>query len=580
MIARNRRRWPPWLAVVLLLGAGVVVFFPALRSPPFMDDYFQNAMIDGAYPSPRSPWNLYDFVGDGDRTLLLHRGLIPWWSHPRLTLRFLRPLSSALLWADHRVFGEQPFAFHMHSFAWWVVAALAARSLYRRSLRPRAALLATVVFALAPCHVLPLFWLANRTALVSLVFGVLGLATLARFRERRRWRHLAGATAFFALALMGGEYALAFGGYVLAMAIVGRRWGRLERACAVASFALPAVAYLAVRTALGYAAVGSGVYFDPLRDQAALLRHAPGRLLTLLAQGWLSLDPATVNESMSLWILGLLTVAAASILVVPLRRALASLDEARRECATWFLLGSVLSLVPVLAVAAAPRVLGASMLGIAYAVGLVLERVWFPREGGTEARVGDWEGLVALGIGFAHLVHGPAIARITSSVCRAQATAFAGRAADFRARLGPAIRADVVVVRSLDPTLFVIPWALDPTANPPARWHVLDVAGHVLVSRPDARTLDVVVQAGESLVPPGENGLFRGEQPPFTRGQVVRCGDMRVTVLDVDRAGPRRVRFEFDSDLESPSHAWVDDRLDGVRQARLPAPGYGKTFDP
>ena len=40
------------------------------------------------------------------------------------------------------------------------------------------AALATVVFALAPCHMMPLAWLANREALVSFTFGLLGLVAL------------------------------------------------------------------------------------------------------------------------------------------------------------------------------------------------------------------------------------------------------------------------------------------------------------------------------------------------------------------------------------------------------------------
>src|ERR1700679_1853792 len=130
---RPGRRWPTWLPVALLVLLGAIVFNPAIRAPLFLDDYFQTSMIEGTYPVARSPFELYDFVGDADRAVLMERGLLPWWSHPRITVRFFRPLSSALLYADHRLFGLHPLLFHLHSFAWWVVAALGARALFRRA---------------------------------------------------------------------------------------------------------------------------------------------------------------------------------------------------------------------------------------------------------------------------------------------------------------------------------------------------------------------------------------------------------------------------------------------------------------
>jgi hypothetical protein len=141
-----------WLPVALLVAVGAVIFLPAIRAPLFLDDYFQTSMIEGTYPSPRSPFNLYDFVGKKDHALLLARGLLPWWSHPRLTVRFLRPLSSILIFADHRILGNRPLLSHLHSFAWWAAATLAARALFRRTIAPRSALFAMVIFALAACH--------------------------------------------------------------------------------------------------------------------------------------------------------------------------------------------------------------------------------------------------------------------------------------------------------------------------------------------------------------------------------------------------------------------------------------------
>src|SRR5690606_4480258 len=130
-------------------------------------------------------------------------------------------LSSALLYADHRLFGGAPLPMHLHSFAWWVACVVGARARYREALSPRAAAVATVIFALAPCHAMPLAWLANREALISLAFGIFALGSYTRFRDRPRALSFASAALLFGLALFGGgEYALAFGGYVAAIELL------------------------------------------------------------------------------------------------------------------------------------------------------------------------------------------------------------------------------------------------------------------------------------------------------------------------------------------------------------------------
>ncbi len=58
--ASPRRRWPTWLPTLLHLVAGLVVFSPAIRAPFHLDDYFQTSMIEGTFPAPRSPFELYN----------------------------------------------------------------------------------------------------------------------------------------------------------------------------------------------------------------------------------------------------------------------------------------------------------------------------------------------------------------------------------------------------------------------------------------------------------------------------------------------------------------------------------------
>jgi hypothetical protein len=492
----------------------------------------------------------------------------------------LRPLSSALLWIDHRVFSHSPLPMHLHSLVWWVAAVLAVRVLYKQFFSPRVALVATAIFALAPCHALPLAWLANRETLVSLVFGALALVAQARWRGERRARDAAIATAFFSLALLGGgEYALCFGGYVLAMDVV-RRESVVSRVTGWAPFLVPALAYLVVRGVLGYGTMGSGFYSDPLRDPGAFLAGAPWHAVSLLATGWLTVDSEAWRLGLSRWMLAAIVCAAAAGLVVPVRRALAALPMPARHAATWLLLGSLLALVPTLAVVPARRLLGVSMIGVATIVALVLERAWFPAEGEPNVARGRAAGLAALGalgLGFAHLVHGPGTAWLEARKHHTDAVDFQSRVTWLRGRVGDPRKAQVGVMRGMAGVFFA-PFALEPRGRTPARWCVLAQAGHVLALRRDEHTLDLVATEGRSLFPVGERNLYRSEAAALRTGDELSVKGLRVTILDVGSAGPRSARFVFDGD--PGALVWISDMFDETKEVELPQTGFGEPFDP
>ncbi|HSO34202.1 MAG TPA: hypothetical protein VLT33_16820 [Labilithrix sp.] len=570
----------PLLVLLLVLLGGALLFAPALSTPLFLDDHLQGAMVEGTFPGKRSAFDLYAFVDDGDRAALTARGLLPWWADPRLTIRFFRPLSSALLWFDHRVLAHAALPMHLHSLAWWVAAVLAARSLFARLLSPRVVLFATAIFALAPCHALPLAWVANRETLVCLVFGALALGTQARWRDDRRPRDGLLAGALFALALLGGgEYALCFGGYVVAMD-VGRRERAARRVAGWLPFLLPAVAYLAVRGALRYGTAASGFYSDPLREPGAFLVNAPWRFIALLGTGWLTLDSEPWRLGLSRWLLVGIVLGCAGALVVPIRRAFASLEPRQRAAITWLFVGSLLALVPTLAVVPARRLLGVSMLGVSAVVAVLLDRAWFPAPGEpnvARGRAASLASLAALGLGFVHLVHGPGTSFLASELHRADATDFDSRVAWVRGRVGNPRAARIGVLRGMAGVFFA-PFALDRRGVTPARWHVLTQAGHVLALRRDVYTLDLIATQGRGLYPIGERNLYRSVDAPMHVGDEVRVPGLHVTILEVGPAGPRSARFVFDEDPDTL--VWLSDMFEATREIELPSVDFGAPFDP
>jgi hypothetical protein len=561
--------------LAIIIGLGFLLNLPGLVSPYWLDDFVQAAMVRGTFPSPRSPFDLYNFVTDKDHAVLIDRGVLPWWTHPHLTIRFFRPLASVLRWADLKL-GDHPLLQHAHSFLWWVAAVFAARAIYRRWLSPRATVLATAVFALAPCHATPIAWLANREVLIAVVFGALALGASAKLREQGGARHALAAALFFSLAMLSGEYALAFGGYVVASAIFERATVR-RHAAAVAAFAVPAFATLAVRRVLGFGNFGSGFYRDPFVQTGAFIGGAPRRLARILFDAWLSSESSWVMD-VAPWLVACAVVPLIVVLALVLRRAIAAQPEPVRRTALAFLVGSLLAMVPLVGVAPSSRLIGVVVLGVAPVVALVLEHAWFrPLEGGAP-RLGTW-GVLALLLGFFQLVHGPVTTFLSSRLFYEVSTGFLSRAKSLCERAGgDPSRAKIVVARSSWEIVLFLPFALREDGALPARWWVLSLSPHALLVRRSDRVVEVLVPKGRGYFPTGPNDLFRSEDSPLRAGDEVDVPGLHAAVLSTGETHAARLRFTFDEPLDSL--IWVADGKEGWRDASPPRVGFGEPLDP
>ncbi len=556
-----------------LVVVALVAFWPAVTSRSYLDDHLHSAMLAGRWPSPRGILDLYNFIDDGDRATLMDRGVFPWWSSPDLRIRFLRPLSSFLLWVDHRFLPGHVGLHHAHSLLWWVAVVCAAHALYRRALTPRAAWMATAVFALAPSHAIPIAWLANREALVSMAFGVGSLWAAHAWVVDGKGRHLAAIAALFSGALLGGEYGLGFLGYAGAIVLTRPSVPWRRRALLALAFVLPAIAYLGARAWLHCGAQGSGFYLDPLTSPGAFLREAPRRYTTLVVQAWCGLGALTL-DIMPTWTRLVAAVLLVVGLAVPLARVRARIAAGSERDPAWLLLGSLVSVVPVLAVAPHPRLLGTCMVGTAACVASLLEASWWPtteepRRGGAE-----WSALVAILLGFAHFVHAPVASWQTGRHFRGFSNYFEENADRIVSEIPDDPNAHVVVLRGLGAS-FYLPFALEERFGRRARWSILAQGDHVLVLRTGPQTLELVAPPGACVFAGGQDQLYRGEGERFRVGQVVAVRGMRVTVLEMNGARPRRVRVELDEPFDAPHLAWLSENNVGVAPIAPPEAGFG-----
>jgi hypothetical protein len=553
------------------------VHVPVLFAPFMLDDHNQAAMVDGRYGPARAPFNLYDYVDDTNRSSLFERGLLPWWTEAHLVVRFWRPLASFLVWLDYRAFGLHPFWHHLHSLAWWGVAVLGVRALLQRCLRPRAALLGTVAFALAPAHAIPLVYVANREALVSAALGVWGLVAYGRWRDARRARDGLGAFLLFSLAVLAGEYGLCLTGYVLSVEIFKRRESPLRRALGLAVFVLPAAAYFATHVGLGYGAHGAGFYRNPFHDFASYARVAPRRLAILLGMAWLGFDESWTEAST--WGIILLAAGTVALVAVPLVRTLRDANEDERRNALWLLAGSLLALAPVVAVQASTRVLVVPMIGVCGVAGLVLDRVWFPDTPQPRRGVAELAGLAALAIGFAQFVRAPLESLAIERAAAQAAASYDERVGWLREHLDPGARPTVMVLRG-DSSEMLLAGPLLLRDKTPDRWRMLAFhSGRMLLLRTGTRTIEIV-QSERPLFHVGPDDLFRRDGT-LRPGDSVELPGMKATLLQADDHGaPKRVRFELDRDLDDLSVQWITEGVDGFREEKPPPVGYGSPVLP
>jgi hypothetical protein len=205
----SKRRWPVLPALLASLLA-----LPALRAGLLADDYFHRAILlrRGELATFMHPvWDLFAFVKPGQPAELMRRlGYLPWWSDPNVHIAFFRPLAALTHVLDYALWPDAIVLQRAHSLAWFFVGVLLVAGLYRRVPGTSAATagLAGLLFAVEDAHAYPAGWLADRNALLCLVFGVATLSCHLRWRITGRTRWLSLALLLLAVGLGCGEATL------------------------------------------------------------------------------------------------------------------------------------------------------------------------------------------------------------------------------------------------------------------------------------------------------------------------------------------------------------------------------------
>lgn len=292
VLSNDRLRGPA--ALLVLLAATVIAYYPSLTGTPLWDD---DAHL--TRPDLRS-WS----------------GLVRIWTEKHTTQQYY-PVVHSAFWIEHRLWGDAPLGYHLANVAFHAGSALLLWLLLSR-LGMRGALLAAIVFALHPVMVESVAWMSEQKNTLSLLLYLAATLYWLKYQELRKKSVYAIATVLFAMALLTKSVA----GTLPAALLVIQWWrnGRVSKRDVVpllpwfAMSALMALVTITVERELGAA----GAEWHMTAAQRVLLAgRAPwfylGKLLwpsglVFMYPRW-ELDPAEWLQ----WLYPLTTVVAAGL---------------------------------------------------------------------------------------------------------------------------------------------------------------------------------------------------------------------------------------------------------------------------
>ncbi len=559
--------------------AGVLLTLPSLTNGLFFDDVLQRMKARGVFGTDVwSRLDLFSFVAadPARKAVLYESGFLPWFAPKDLKLAFLRPVSAALHVFDYNVIDRWPWLMHAESLALYAALIALVAALYRRLVPVGVAMLAALLYAIDDAHGFPVGWLANRNAVIAAMFGVAAILAHDRWR-RDGWKPGAvlGPLAF-TTALLSAELGLGSLAYLVAHAVTLDRAPPKKRALALVPYVAIVIVWQVVYRKLGYGALASGLYVDPVADTGAFLRAVPTHAAALLL-GQLALPASDVYG---------LAPAGVRAAIVVVSTAFASFvawvvaPRVQRDAVTrFFALGMVLSIAPVVASFPSDRLLLYVGLG---AFGLIAQVIGDLREPAPIApppRARSARALRTFWIAV-HLVVAPLLLPVTST-----ALAALGRWVDRASAgslAGPEVQQQTVLLMNVPSVLMGQPWLfpLDPHRFRPKRLRAFaSTTGNVEVLRESARA--VVITLAPDAAPDPLVALFRDPANAFRVGDVGESPGLHVTILRVNADGaPTSVRYELDRDLDDAMYRWIAWDGTALYDAKAPHLGERVTLGP
>jgi hypothetical protein len=549
-----------------LAGLALLVLMPTLGGGLIIDDLLHRRIAKEGLGVAID--HMFDFVSTRPdlRARFMDLGVYDWWIGADTKVSYFRPLTALTHFIDYTWWPHSAWLMHLENLGWYAAVVVASAAFYRRFIRTAwVAGLAAALYAFDHSHAGPVAWIANRNALMSVLFGVLSLIA------HDRWRRDGGtAIGIFGslsllLALLSAEAGVAIVGYTCAYALFIDSGRYARRALSLAPSVAVTAAWRGVYGGLGHGVTGSGISFDPLTDTEAFLHRAVSSTPLLIASDVVGL-PADFLVLRSQWVSA---AAVAAILVVGVFvRALAPLLR-NDPTSRFFAAGVLLSAAPLAGTFPSDRYLfwvGLGIMGLtAHLVGALLRSAGYPSIGAAGR-------LVCSACIFARGVISPLAFPLRAAgpgLLHDEYEQVASTLPD-----GPSVsRQTIVVINSpFDLISTFLPIIRLVTGGPvPGHFYTLySGADTVSITRTSERAIEV--RSARGWLPDVTDRTFR--RAPFRVGDVVSLAGLRADVRGVTTDGRADVvRFSFSDNLDAPSLLFLVWRSNGLQPFALPRVG-------
>lgn len=343
--------WAP-----VLIGFLLLVF--TVNSGFMRDDYMHRALLTGepsfpgyqqpAYDLPTATAELFSFFTENNELVskLKSYGNIPWWTDDELKVSFWRPVAAVTHWIDYQLWPDNTELMHLHSLIWYVLVGLLLGAwLLQLGVNRLALWLVMLFYVLDASHVHAIAWLANRNILIATAFGLLSMMALTQFAHNNKPGYLLLSLFTFLLALLSAEAGISFLGVVMAFLLVLDSRSIPKRLAVLLAFVAVIAGWRILYNALGYGALHSGFYVDPIKDTAnfvqTLLLNGPIMLYEQLVRvpslSMLMAPDVEINQA----VISLMVLVIGAVIFSPLL--------IRNRLATFGLFAAVIALPPACA---------------------------------------------------------------------------------------------------------------------------------------------------------------------------------------------------------------------------------------
>lgn len=560
-------RWlnhPLWPCVAG--GLAMLVALPSLWTGLLLDDYLHRAAFLGLPGFGAGALQIFSFISP-DGAHEPHLFALPWWAASDLKLSFWRPVTALTHALDYALWPDAPWLMHLQSVLWYAALVVLAGVLFRRLLevqwRPG---LATLAYAVSPTHAMPIFFIANRNALLG-AFGCVA-TLLLHHRWRRHGGRLASVMGPLALllGLLSNEGAVATCAYLFAYALFIDKGTPRQRAMSLTGYALTVVGWRGCYQALGHGAWASEAYIDPVASPGRFLEATAIRGPVYLLGQWLvppsDLSSLVSSSTFVKWWLGAMVFFAVLIVFLyPLLR--------REATSRFWCMGMLLSLIPVCATYPMDRMLMYSGIGAAALLSQFLVAVYRGELLPPHARVRRVAARVLFDLFLVlHIIAAPVWLPLRIHTTAAYMDKSDDPIGDLARRRELAGKL-VVLIDDTRLSSGYFPALRALADREPVRRLLLlasltSAVERMTLSRPSENTLIVDIDGGYEWF------LVRDREHPFATGDTIPGDRVTVKILQVSDDGrPTSVAFDFDTPLEDDSIAWF---MPGPSESRLPAP--------